>query len=236
MVLSGSSGASSGPPGREVCMEPDFWKKRWERGQIGFHRNEVHPLLERHMERLGGGVRVLVPLAGKTVDLRYLGEHGYEVVGVELVEEAVQDFFSEAGWSASIDTSKGYPVYRGQGVELQVTDFLLTTPRQLGPIRAVYDRASLVALPPAMRARYAAHMASLLPKGATVLMITVDYDVQEMSGPPFSVPPAEVEAIFGGPFEVSVLESMDALGGNPGLQARGLTSLREHALWLRRRG
>ena len=45
-------------------MERDFWLQRWKEGQIGFHRDQVMPLLESHWPslRLPAGSRVLVPL------------------------------------------------------------------------------------------------------------------------------------------------------------------------------
>ena len=48
-------------------MDPDFWKQRWHEGRIGFHQQQVTPLLERHWDAAGvpPGGRVLVPLAGK---------------------------------------------------------------------------------------------------------------------------------------------------------------------------
>lgn len=217
-------------------MDPAFWRSRWEQGQIGFHQGEYHPLLVRHAERLSEAGRVLVPLAGKTRDMHFLLEQGHRVVGVELVEDAVRAFFEEAGWTPEVSQAVGHPVYRAQGVELHVCDFFSLTPGHIGAIDAVYDRAALIALPPDLRARYAAHLASLAPPASGVLMITIDYDPTQMNGPPFSVPPSEVEAIFGGPFEIFPLETSEEAADAANLARRGVGALREHALWLRRRG
>lgn len=216
-------------------MDGEFWRSRWQSGKTAFHRSEHHPLLERYVGRFPSGGRILVPLAGKTLDMRYLRARGHSVVGVELVEAAVEQFYAEAGWEAEISRTGAHPVYRAEEVELHVADMFHTTPGQLGRINGVYDRAALIALPPVMRARYAAHLAGLLPGHVGVLVITLEYNAREMQGPPFSVPVAEVEAIFGGPFEVFRLESNDALEAQPDLRERGLSKLREHALWLRRR-
>lgn len=216
-------------------MDGEFWRSRWQSGQIAFHRTEHHPLLERYIGRFPSGARILVPLAGKSVDMRYLRARGHSVVGVEMVETAVEQFYQEAGWSPEITRKGAHPVYRAEDVELHVADMFHTTPGQLGRIHGVYDRASLIALPPVMRARYAAHLAGLLPGHVGILMITLEYDSREMKGPPFSVPVSQVEAIFGGPFEVFHLESHDALDAQSNLRERGLTELREHAIWLRRR-
>ena len=51
----------------------------------------------------------------------------------------------------------------------------------------MYDRASLIALPPEMRERYARHLAGILPPATQILLITLDYPQPEMPGPPFAV-------------------------------------------------
>lgn len=55
------------------------------------------------------------------------------------------------------------------------SDFFSLEQAQLGDIRAMYDRAALVALPEDLRKRYVQHLASLLPAGAAVLLVTMDY-------------------------------------------------------------
>ncbi len=34
-------------------MDSEFWKERWEKNQIGFHLDEVNPMLEKHFHELG---------------------------------------------------------------------------------------------------------------------------------------------------------------------------------------
>ena len=72
-------------------MEPDFWLERWSEGRIGFHLPRVNPHLERHHDVLSPRCRVLVPLAGKTLDLWWLREQGHEVTAVELLGDATRD-------------------------------------------------------------------------------------------------------------------------------------------------
>ncbi|MGJ3254341.1 MAG: thiopurine S-methyltransferase, partial [Elainellaceae cyanobacterium] len=33
-------------------MELSFWHKRWEQGDIGFHKTQANPLLVEHVEKL----------------------------------------------------------------------------------------------------------------------------------------------------------------------------------------
>lgn len=62
----------------------------------------------------------------------------------------------------------------------------------------VYDRAALVALPEEMRAEYAQRVLQLLKPGGRILLVSMDYVQTELSGPPFSVPEAEIRTLFMG--------------------------------------
>ena len=72
-------------------MQPDFWHKRWQIGQIGFHQSAVDRHLKRYWPDLGlaGHSRVFVPLCGKSLDLVWLREQGHFVAGVEISATAL---------------------------------------------------------------------------------------------------------------------------------------------------
>ena len=97
-------------------MQPDFWLERWREGRIGFHREEVMPLLVQHWPALAvpAGRRVFVPLAGKTLDMIWLAAQGHPVLGAELSPLAVQQFFEENGPAATGDGHTGRPPARGR--------------------------------------------------------------------------------------------------------------------------
>lgn len=73
------------------------WLARWREGRIGFHRHEAHPALVRYWPTLGAapGTKVLVPLCGKSLDMRWLAGEGYPVLGIELADEAIEQFLAE---------------------------------------------------------------------------------------------------------------------------------------------
>jgi thiopurine S-methyltransferase len=52
-------------------VDPDFWQQRWRDNQIGFHQQQVTPLLEQYWDAIGvaAGGQVFVPLAGKSLDM-----------------------------------------------------------------------------------------------------------------------------------------------------------------------
>ena len=210
-------------------MQPEFWHKKWESNQIGFHQPEVNPYLLRHWPdlRIPVQARVLVPLCGKSLDLLWLAGQGLRVLGVELSERAVEDFFREQQLQPQINEEGGFKVYRAGAIELWCGDFFALSANDVADCTALYDRAALIALPAPMRERYAAHLLSILPAGVSGLLITLDYDQQQMSGPPFAVEDAEVRRLFGGNWQVQALEEQDVLSESGKFLQAGVTRLEE---------
>jgi thiopurine S-methyltransferase len=176
-------------------MDPDFWRGRWAERQIAFHEGRPNDYLSKHIGRLTG--RVLVPLCGKAEDLAYLAAQGHEVVGIELVEAAVAEFFTDHNILPTVTRTDGFAVYVCAGITLIAGDFFATTRELVGRVDSIYDRGSMVALPPDMRRSYVHHLRQITPAAQRVLLVTVDYPQELMSGPPFSVPEAEVRAQYG---------------------------------------
>lgn len=190
----------------------DEWLARWRDGRIAFHENRPNTLLERHLPRLAGCRRVLVPLCGRSEDLAFLAAHGHEVVGVELAEQAVREFFEQHARAPTVDARGPFAAYTAGQVTLLAGDFFLTTPELLGPVDALYDRAALIALPPELRSRYVQHVRAILPPAAPALVITLEYDQRLMKGPPFAVLEPELRALFAGR-EIELVEERPATGG-----------------------
>lgn len=168
------------------------WLQRWQNDNIGFHRGAVHRALLHHWQPRAGSV--LVPLCGKSLDLRWLAERGHSVIGVELAERAILDFFAEQ--QLTFDRRDGaLPAFAAR--ELPITlhqgDYFA-----LAGVRcdALYDRAALVALPAELRTAYAAHTDSLLRAGAFRLVVTLEYPQERVPGPPFSVVADEVRRLW----------------------------------------
>ena len=97
------------------------------------------------------------------------------------------------------------------------------------------NRAAAVAMPPEMQPRYAAKMAELMPAGASVLLVGLDYDPKEMQGPPFNLPQARVRTLFEPSFDVTLIEAKDGLAKSDHLSKRGVTWLEEASYVLRRK-
>jgi thiopurine S-methyltransferase len=171
---------------------------------------------------------VFVPLCGKSRDLLWLRAQGHAVLGVEVSPIAVRDFFKENQLTPEVTRREPFEEWEADGLTILCGDFFALTPEWLTNIQAVFDRASLIALPPEMRARYAAHMASILPPTAKILLVTMEYSGQGMQGPPFSVEEAEVRNLYEKHFAVTSLLRKDILADNPRFRERGLSELHEH--------
>lgn len=210
-------------------MEKDFWLERWDRGEIGFHQGEINPHLLRHWHELSAasGSEVFVPLCGKTRDMLWLREQGHPVLGVELSPLAVQAFFEENGYTPKCFSTPKFGHCAADNIHILCGDFFDLTGDDLKGVTAVYDRASLVALPPEMRARYVTHLLNILPPAPKILLIAFDYQQSEMPGPPFAVSRAEVESLYGGRAHVRLLAQHDTLAENPRFQQRGISRLEE---------
>jgi thiopurine S-methyltransferase len=209
-------------------MDPAYWRARWRDGQIGFHQGRPNEHLVAHAEVLAGARRVLVPLSGKSVDLAWLARTGApraerSVVGVELVEEAVRAFFDEQGISAQRTVDGPFVRYEAGPIEIFAGDFFELGRGELGTFDGCFDRAALVALPPSMRARYVAHVRTLLEPGARILLVSLLHDA-DPNEPPFAVDEAEIRTLYAGA-EIRLLD--DVPWDSAALRARGATSVRE---------
>jgi thiopurine S-methyltransferase len=199
-------------------MHPEFWHQRWSDNQIGFHQSTPTPLLLKHWPALGiaPGTQVFVPLAGKSLDMAWLASQGYRVLGVELSQIAVEQFFAEHGLQPDIRESKYGRHHVAHGIEMICGDAFALDADALRDCAAVFDRAALIALPPDLRARYAGELYARLPSGCRGLLVTLEYPHDERAGPPFSVPEDEVRALYSRNWQVDLLDRRPIPPEHPG--------------------
>jgi thiopurine S-methyltransferase len=216
-------------------MEAEFWLERWGEGCTAWNQSTPHPWLgenwERQLSRPDGAV--FVPLCGKSVDMDWLAAQGHRVVGSELSPIAVAEFFAERELRPEVRTAGELVVNTAADYELWCGDFFDVPRAALDGVVAVYDRASLVALPPEGRRRYAEHLMAIVPTDAPIFLLTFEYDPAEMSGPPFSVTRDEIDDLYGGAYEIAVVETADVFERDPVFANRGLTHLTESLTVLR---
>ncbi|MEL6677972.1 MAG: thiopurine S-methyltransferase [Pseudomonadota bacterium] len=195
-------------------MEHHYWHGKWAHDDIAFHEGAANILLTRYADRLPEG-RLFLPLCGKTVDMAWLRARGHRIVGAELSETAVQQFFAEHALRPEVTEGPEHLVYAAEGIEIHVGDLFKLTAEALGPVAGIYDRAALVALPPSMQQAYVFHMhtvAGAVPR----LLISLDYPDGLIEGPPFATSGARIAELHGPDVTVSVLEERDLPNGLKG--------------------
>ena len=209
-------------------MDRNFWLNRWNENQIGFHSKSVNSSLSRFWPKIvkSSSGKVLVPLCGKSEDLRWLAEQGHDVVGVELSLLAAKAFAAEQSIVFTETHEPPFTVFRGEHITYYVGDFFDFPREAEGSFSLFYDRAALIALPPEMRPAYASHLASLMEPKTDGLLIALEYDSSEMHGPPFPVSEAEVPRLFSG-YGCRKLLEFDCLDQEPRFKARGVTWMKE---------
>ena len=199
-------------------MNSEFWQQRWQEGRTGFHKSDVNPKLIKYFSNIAlpAGSQVLVPLCGKSVDMVWLACAGYDVVGIELVESAVEAFFAEQNITPTIteltstadkSTLKRYQgQLAGQTITLWAADIFALSTIDIADINAVYDRAALIALPANMRADYSTHIVKL-SNNAPQLLITLNYDQSKKDGPPFSITQQQLHQYYSADYKIVELAS-----------------------------
>lgn len=196
-------------------MQSEFWHNCWQQQKIGFHQDEIHPLLPVVFSQLNWqpSQMIFAPLCGKSLDLWWLAERG-KVIGAELSELACQQFYQQQEQSFSVSAQGDFQRFSHPAVEIWQGDYFALKPEQLGDIGLIYDRAALIALPLQMRIDYVKQLKRLCTGPVSLLLLSLEYPQEEMSGPPFSVIEQEVRQLFD--FAVSVdLVAMRNLTGRP---------------------
>ena len=194
--------------------DPEFWHGKWAANQIGFHLEDVNPLLIKYWQETNPSQEdnVFVPLCGKSEDLVWLATKHSDVQGVELSNIAVRAFFAEHFYTPMVMPINGqHELFQFDELSIYVGDYF-TAP--IKPVDIVYDRASLIALPEEMRVQYVEKIKSLLKPGGRILLVTLDYDQELMPGPPFAVPESEVRVLYEG-YEITKLESNEEAEKHP---------------------
>ncbi|KTD34311.1 thiopurine S-methyltransferase [Legionella moravica] len=208
----------------------EFWIELWEQGRTAFHEEEVNPGLIKHWPelKLSTPVTVLVPLCGKSLDMLWLAQQGYQVVGIELCEQAVQQFADEQGLLFHKKEFGQIVQYFNEQFSIWVADIFKLPSSFIPPVDAIYDRAALIALPAKLRATYVNVCLNWLKPEGKILLKTMGYNQEEMQGPPYSVTDEEVQALYKNCEEIRSLSSISrVLDASDHFFVRGLKKVKD---------
>ena len=209
------------------------WISRWESNRIGWHAEQVNRHLNKYLDRfeLSFGESVFVPLCGKTNDMQFLLEKNIKVIGVEMSNIAIEQFFSENNLDYSVSSLDQFVLYEGDGIKLYCGDFFDLDSKYLENVKAIYDRASLIALDEGLRQKYAKHLSDIIEFDARILLLTLNYPQHQRSGPPFAVSKEEVKQLFNGSFNIQELYCIEDIENEPMFQNLGVDFV-EKAVYL----
>ncbi|XP_019399410.1 PREDICTED: thiopurine S-methyltransferase isoform X2 [Crocodylus porosus] len=177
--------SDTGKQQNRVVTEEE-WLQKWEENNIGFHKEQGHPLADM----------------------------GHSVTGVEFSKQALKEFFTEQNLSYSEESIPGISngkVFKSTSgnISLYCCSIYDLSSKIAGKFDGIWDRGSLVAINPCDRERYANLMLSLMDKNCSYLLATVSYDPNKHKGPPFYVPEHEIESLFGKFCEIKCLQKQD---------------------------
>lgn len=209
------------------------WLARWQDNKIGWHVDVVNQSLVDYLEllELEPGDNVFLPLCGKSIDLIYLSEMGYSVIGVELSPVGVVQFFVDNNLQYVVSEVDGFSLYQSERIKIYCGDYFNLNAGHLLSVSAVFDRASLIALDLDLREKYTVHLTAIIPFDARILLLTLIYPQHQMSGPPFSVSDSEVESLFSSAFKYRQLHCFNDIENEPKFLRAGVDYV-ENAAYL----
>ena len=202
----------------------ELWQQSWRDHQTAFHQKSVNLHLIRFWSSLGlaPGDRIFVPLCGKSLDLLWLASQGHKVVGVELSPLAVRAFFRENRLQPQRRRLGAFTLWEHGRIAILCGDFFQLSAEDLGEIAAVFDRASLTALPGDIRVAYLEHLRKIVPPGCKILLLTTEEpEAWETEGQPFAVD-AEIARLYSPDYEIGLshVESVFEADPDPSVAER----------------
>jgi thiopurine S-methyltransferase len=210
----------------------------------------VNPILEKYADQIlppsdgdtcSAPTSIFVPLCGKTIDMAYLAKQASvkEVVGIDGIRKALEEFAQEQPeLEVSPQEQVGkYERFVGNKITLLKGDlFEFDELAAGGRFGAIFDRASMVAIQPALRKDYVSVMGKVIAPGGKILLVTIERkgsDEEAVNkGPPFSLSEQVVLDLYEGEDwveSISLLEQEDMFVKEPEQKARyeGLDGLME---------
>jgi len=194
-----------------------LWQQCWRDRDTAFHQTAVNASLVRFWPSLGlaPDARIFVPLCGKSLDLLWLARQGHPVVGVELSPLAVRAFFKENRMQPSRRRQGRFTRWQCGNIDILCGDIFDLTASDLGEIAAVFDRASLTALPDDIRAAYLRQLRRIVPADCKILLLTTEEpEAGETEGQAFAIAD-EITSLYTLAFDIVLSDVRSSLEADP---------------------
>ncbi|XP_072026650.1 probable thiopurine S-methyltransferase [Amphiura filiformis] len=199
-------------------MKLGDWVTQWENGRTKFHKSAVHPMLLKHIDRLVEGKdkpRFYLPLCGKSVDLKWLLDRGYAVIGCEIAELGIQQFFEEHDIKYKTEkmTEIEGTVYKGTDDDITIysCDFFKLTSAIMSKVDCIWDRGSMAAINPEDRQKYSEVIIELMKPDSRYLLDMFQLEHHTFAGPPHNFEPEDAQKLYGTKCTVEHLENVNVM-------------------------
>jgi thiopurine S-methyltransferase len=168
--------------------------------------------------------------------MAFLAKHGSvsEVVGVEGIRKALEAYAEEQPdlEIKHVESPDMFERFVGKKTTLLKGDFFaLDSDATGGKFDSIWDRGSMVAIDPHLRASYVNVMKNLLKPGGTILLVTLERragtNEAVSAGPPFSLSEEQVRALYESQDwvdSVSLLDEIDEIATSPEADVKRFTS------------
>ena len=185
--------------------EQVFWQKLWKEEKSLWLLPHVNHYLIQYLHRLNlkKGDTILVPLCGNSLDLIWLAQQGFKVIGVEIVAEAIQLFFEKHNIPFQVIDNIYHASNRLLSLRIFHQNFFQLDETLIPDVKAIYDRAAFTAIPPQKRLPYIKKLKSVGNK-APLLLITCKHSLPDRLLP-YSIKHHEVIALFKSFYLVNLL-------------------------------
>lgn len=167
-----------------------LWQQCWRNNETAFHQKTVNANLKRFWSSLNldPGSRIFVPLCGKSLDLAWLAAQGHTVIGVELSPIAVRALFKGNRMQPARSRHGKFTLWQNGRIDILCGDFFDLVASDLGKVVAIFDSASLTALPEDIRHAYLTHLQKIVPSACKILLLTTEEpEVNEVQDQPFAI-------------------------------------------------
>jgi len=196
-------------------MSTDDWQTSWQDGKSFWHNKTVNPDLQAHIDTLLNGrknLKILFPLCGKALDMKWLYDDGHTIVGIEYVTQAIEEFFSESNLEYSKEPIEGLgSIYKSCDgrVRIYCCDLFDFKVELEGSVDAIWDRGALVAMNIEDRNKYVASILPLMIGTTRYLVDVCQYDKTQYTGPPHPVEDDEMQNLYGEKCNLHVVNHKD---------------------------